>query len=77
MSEAERLDYLAGQVHALLAFACASIEAHPSPQILRQQFGRIEQIALSQVESRTVREAFLDGQLATNESLAVYFAKVA
>jgi hypothetical protein len=73
--EADRIDYLAGQVHALLTFACAMIEAHREPMLLEQKFERLQQLALSKTEPVAVKDAFLDGQRQTHESLAVYFAK--
>jgi hypothetical protein len=75
MLDADRLDYLAGQVHALLTFACAAIEAHPDPLLLRRKFERLQEIALSKTEPARVKEVYLDGQRETHESLAVYLAK--
>jgi len=76
MSEAERLDYLAGQVHALLGFASATIKSHPSPHFLRNAFLETEQRALAATESRLVSESFLAGQRETNESLALLLSTV-
>lgn len=75
MTDSDRLNYLAGQVHTLLTFAGALIKAHPTPFILKDQFMRLEQIALSQSESTTVQEAYLEGQREMGESLYALLPK--
>lgn len=70
MTDAERLEYLAGQVHALTTFAAAVITSHPARGRLRAEFQRVEQMALALSESQATSEVYLDGQRATNESLS-------
>jgi hypothetical protein len=77
MTEADRVEYLAGQVHALLTFAAALMNTHPAQARLKREFQRLEKVAVAQTESRPVKEAFLVGQQQTNESLMVLLSRVA
>jgi hypothetical protein len=74
MSEASRLEYLAGQVAALNAFAIALINAHPDLAALQAEYGRLaeNQVALSSPEP--VSEAYLNGQQQTAEPLLALIA---
>jgi hypothetical protein len=60
--ESARLEFVAGQVHALLAFALAVIETHPSPALLEQHLGLAQQAGLARAESTLLPDDFLDGQ---------------
>lgn len=75
MTDADRLNYLAGQVHTLLTFAGAIIKAHENPLILKDQFLRLDQVALSQSEATTVQEAYLEGQRDMVKSLCALLPK--
>jgi cell pole-organizing protein PopZ len=74
MSEASRLEYLAGQVAALNAFAIALTDTHPDREALQSEYGRLaeNQVALSSPEP--VSEAYLNGQQQTAEPLLANIA---
>ena len=73
MTEHDRVDYLAGQLDALIGFARAMIKSHASRQQLEAAFRESEQMGLALSESTTVSEAYLDGQRETNETLSGFF----
>lgn len=75
MSEASRLEYLAGQVAALNAFAIAPIDTHPDREAPQSEYGRRlaeNQVALSSAEP--VSEAYPNGQQQTAEPLLANIA---
>jgi hypothetical protein len=59
--ESENVQFLAGQVHAIVGFCIAIINTHPSPAELSQHIGAAEHVTLAHVESTLVIEDFLDG----------------
>jgi hypothetical protein len=59
--ESENVQFLAGQVHALIGFCIAIINTHPSPAELSQHIEAAEHVTLAHVESTLVIEDFLDG----------------
>jgi len=59
--ESENMQFLAGQVHALVGFGIAIINTHPSPAELSQHLEAAEHVTLAHVESTLVIEDFLDG----------------
>jgi hypothetical protein len=59
--ETENVQFLAGQVHALIGFCIAIINTHPSPAELSQHIEAVEHVTLAHVESTLVIEGFLDG----------------
>ena len=59
--ENENVQFLAGQVHALVGFCIAIINTHPSPAELSQHIEAAEHVTLAHVESTLVIEDFLDG----------------
>ena len=59
--ESENVQFLAGQVHALVGFCIAIINTHPSPAELSQHIEAAEHVTLAHVESTLVIEDFLDG----------------
>jgi hypothetical protein len=59
--ETENVQFLAGQVHALVGFCIAIINTHPSPAALSQHIEAVEHVTLAHVESTLVIEDFLDG----------------
>ncbi len=65
----QNLDFIAGQVHALLAFALASVHAHPNLTLLSIHISRAEQGALGRTEATTVSDDFLDGEIDVFERL--------
>ncbi len=59
--ETENVQFLAGQVHALVGFCIAIINNHPSPTQLGLHLDAVEHVTLAHVESTLVMEDFLDG----------------
>jgi hypothetical protein len=59
--ETENVQFLAGQVHALVGFCIAIINNHPSPAQLGLHLDAVEHVTLAHVESTLVMEDFLDG----------------
>lgn len=59
--ESENVQFLAGQVHALIGFCIAIINTHSSPAELSQHIEAAEHVTLAHVESTLVIEDFLDG----------------
>jgi hypothetical protein len=73
MPELDKLDYLYGQVNALLAFAVASIQFHPDPEKLREGFSRSSELSESNAMNAAVSEDYLRGQRETSEALERIF----
>jgi len=61
MTDAERLDFLAGQVHALMGFAQAVISTHHAPERLARHLDSIGQMALARAEGTLVSDDYVDG----------------
>src|SRR5215469_4053554 len=59
--DTENVLFLAGQVHALVGFCIAVINAHPSPAELGLHLDAAEHVTLAHVESTLVMEDFLEG----------------
>jgi hypothetical protein len=59
--ETENVQFLAGQVHALVGVCIAIINNHPSPAQLGLHLDAVEHVTLAHVESTLVMEDFLDG----------------
>lgn len=62
-------EFLAGRIHALLAFALALIETHPNLALLEQHLAAAEQAGLAVTEATLVPDKFLDGQRQVMERL--------
>jgi hypothetical protein len=77
MNDAQRLEFLAGQVAALEAFALAVINAHPNVQLLHDDFSRLKMQQESSSLPVPVSEAYLDGQAAVANDLERHLAHVA
>jgi hypothetical protein len=63
MTESEKIEFLAGRVHALLGFATAVITSHPNPTVLAQHLEKIGEINLARAETEPVAEEYVDGVL--------------
>jgi hypothetical protein len=63
MTDSEKIEFLAGRVHALLGFATAVITSHPNPSILAQHLEKIGEINLARAESETVSDDYVEGVL--------------
>ena len=56
-----RLDFVAGQVHGLVAFALAIIHAHPDPTALMKYLKVADMVAEGIAGGSTVSDDFLKG----------------
>jgi hypothetical protein len=64
--ETYRLDFVVGEVHALLSFSLALAKTHPSAA-LAAQFHAASQVALADLETRPATDAVIEGfQFAAN-----------
>ena len=63
MTDSEKIEFLAGRVHALLGFATAVITSHPNPSILAQHLEKIGEINLARAKSETVSDDYVEGVL--------------
>jgi hypothetical protein len=73
MPEINKLDYLYGQVNALLAFAAASIQYHPEPEKFRDGFRRSAALQETNAMNVAVSEDYLRGQQETTAGLEKVF----
>lgn len=48
--EVDRVDFLAGQVHALVSFALAAATTHREPLLLRAEYEKSSQTGLAKME---------------------------
>jgi hypothetical protein len=73
----ERLDFLAGQVHALRSFAHATISAHESPERLGKLIDEVIETAIAQATPESVMDEYLHGlqEEGTNLRRCVEIAK--
>jgi hypothetical protein len=60
-SENRKLEFIGGQVHALMGFALAVIDTHPAPARLAQSIDSIGQITLARAEGILVSDRYIDG----------------
>ena len=63
MTETEKIEFLAGRVHALLGFATAVITSHPNVALLAQQLEKIGELNLATAESQLVSDEYVEGVL--------------
>jgi hypothetical protein len=75
--EAARSDFLAGEVHALLAFALAVARAHPNPAALLAQFLAAEQAGLARLETQLALDELVEGYQFVTDRLRVVLEAVA
>jgi hypothetical protein len=66
----DKIDYLNGQLKALLNFTEALIKSHPAPQQLKAQFEAETRDAPDSPEDISVSQAYLDGLTEVNQQLA-------
>lgn len=57
----DKIDYLDGQLKALLNFVGVLIKAHPAPKVLQQHFAAATQSEPDSPEDLSVSDAYLDG----------------
>ena len=61
MTNAEKLEFLAGQVHALVGFSLAAINTHPALATLARHLELVEQANLKRVEATKATDEYVDG----------------
>ena len=67
----DKVDFMNGQIKALLNFANALIKSHPSPTILRHHFETKARAAPNAPQGQSLSEAYIDGMADINRQLAV------
>ncbi|ABE39033.1 hypothetical protein [Rhodopseudomonas pseudopalustris] len=67
----DKLDFMNGQVKALLNFANAVIKAHPAPEQLRHHFETIARANPTSPEGLSLSEAYVDGMTDIDRKIAV------
>jgi hypothetical protein len=50
-AEVGRVDFLAGEIHALLSFAAAISKTHPNPALIRVHCQAAFQVGLAKIEA--------------------------
>jgi hypothetical protein len=58
-----KVEFLGGQVHMLVSFLIAAIDAHPDPDGLSKRFELSSQVALAKTENVLLAEDYIDGEL--------------
>jgi hypothetical protein len=61
MTDSEKLEFLAGQVHALVGFGLAAINTHPSLASLARHLDLAEKATLARVEASAATHDYVDG----------------
>jgi hypothetical protein len=74
METGEKIDFLAGEVSALRAFALAVINSHPNLRLLRDEFERLSELQIGLSVPSTVTEQYLDGQRQAADVLRAHIA---
>lgn len=67
----DKIDFLGGQIKALLNFTTAVIKSHPDPQALRHQFETIARGDPTSPEGLSLSEAYVDGMTDIDRQIAV------
>jgi tRNA U38,U39,U40 pseudouridine synthase TruA len=67
----DKIDFMNGQIKALMNFATAVIRSHPSPDILRHQFETIARAEPSSPEGLSLSEAYVDGVADIDRQIAI------
>jgi hypothetical protein len=57
----DKIDYLDGQLKALLNFVAVLIKAHPAPDVLQKHFAAATASEPDSPEDLSVSDAYLDG----------------
>lgn len=61
MTEDDKLEFMAGRVHALVGFATAMITSHPEPDVLARHVENILPINEAAAEISAVPDAYVEG----------------
>jgi len=67
----DKIDFMNGQIRALLNFAAAVIKSHPSPETLRHHFETAARADPTSPEGLSISEAYVDGLAEIDRQLAV------
>lgn len=67
----DKLDFMNGQIKALLNFANAVIKAHPAPDKLRHHFETIARADPTSPEGLSLSEAYVDGMADIDKKIAI------
>jgi hypothetical protein len=59
--ENRKLEFVGGQVHALMGFALAVIDTHPEPERLARAIDTFGQVTLARAEGVLVSDRYIDG----------------
>lgn len=74
MNDTSRIDYLAGQVNALMPFVLAVANTHPNLQLLDEEFRRLSVRQENYSLPTKISEAFLQGQSDTVREIGAHLA---
>lgn len=77
MNDSQKINYLAGQVAALEAFAISIISTHPAIAQLRADFTRLNAVQGATSMNKSVTEEYLDGRAAVADGLQNHMDAVA
>lgn len=69
MTDSEKIEFLGGQVHALIGFATAIIIADPTPARLQKYLDYVGEINLARAEGALVSESYVEGVLDVKDRL--------
>ncbi|NVN84547.1 MAG: hypothetical protein HXX15_00530 [Rhodopseudomonas sp.] len=72
----DKLDFMNGQIRALLNFATAVIKSYPSPEILQHHFEQVARTDPTSPEGLSISEAYVDGIADIDRQLAVALEQV-
>jgi hypothetical protein len=67
----DKIDFMNGQIKALLNFATVLIQSHPSPTILRHHFETVARSDPNSPEGLSLSEAYVDGTADIDRQLAI------
>lgn len=61
MTESEKIEFLGGQVHALMGFAIAVITTNADPAKLARHLDFVGQVTLARTENDLVSDTYIEG----------------
>ena len=71
----DKIDYLDGQLKALMNFVAVLIASHPAPDVLQSNFAESTRFEPDSPEDLSVSDAYLDGLTETDRRLKKLIAK--
>ncbi len=71
MDDAGRIDFLIGEVQALLAFAAALVKTHHDPELFARHFQAAEQAGLAKLETILALDELVEGFQFASEQILV------